>query len=331
MADRETDEYENPTISLAEIAGVLWNGRRIIFASCGICLLLGVLYLHIVRYEYTATLSVTAVQQSESNLASRLGAFSSLTSLAGINLTPGGGSTQFQLYVEALHSQMVADALAKRTDLMKVIFPKQWSDEKHGWVEPRSVTHDIINAVKDVIGIPVSPWKPPDGTALLTYLKREVSIDQDTKKLIVNITYSNKDPKFAVAFLNAVHQTTDNALRQKVLARTTQYIDYLSKTLPTVENTEHRQALIDSLSEQEKNRMMASANTAFAAEPFGATSVPSRPDIPIPSLVLFLAVMLGAVVGASLSFLAALGLLEGIVPRWRIFQVPRHEFGGIIR
>ena len=78
----------------------------------------------------------------------------------------------------------------------------------------------------------------------------------------------------------------------------------LSAQLGKVTIAEHREALAQTLSEQEKQRMAASSSAPYAAEPFGNATASPRPTSPRPILVLAASLMAGLLLGT----LAALGV-----------------------
>ena len=90
------------------------------------------------------------------------------------------------------------------------------------------------------------------------------------------------DKEFAMQLLRSLHQTADEMLRQRAIKRTTDYIAYLSGTLAKITVAEHRLAIAQALSEQEKAAMAARSGAAFAAEVLEqpwANSYPSSPSV----------------------------------------------------
>lgn len=288
------------TLDLKELFDSLWAGRWVLLACMVASFVVALVYLNTTTYKYTAQMKVTPVS-STSSVGSSLGGLSGLASIAGVNLAQGQGASPFQLYTEGLDSQVVAEALARRRDLMQVIFKSEWDERTQRFVEPeRGPVGRIVRGVKAVLGLPVYAWRPPGSAHLQLYLSERVMLTQNAKTSVATITYEDEDPRFAVKLLSAIHEELDESLRQKALARANLYIDYLSRQLQRVTLIEHREALAQALAEQEKMRMMASSRLAFAAEPFGAASSSLYPTSPKPIPVLVLAVMFGAAVGVGI-------------------------------
>jgi uncharacterized protein involved in exopolysaccharide biosynthesis len=304
-------------IDLLEVPIALWRNWRLIGACALIGLVVSSLYLHVATYRYTAELTVIPVQSSGGGAAGRLGGIADLASLAGVSLPKDQGFAQYQLYFEGIHSRSVADALSKRTDLMKVIFRSEWDEKTKSWRQPTSPLRPIVQAFKFILGIPNYDWQPPDGARLLLYMNSEIKVAEDPKKALATISFDHRDPKFAVAFLRALHDTVEGQLRQKALSVSRQYVSYLSEQLKTVTMVEQRQAIMNALVEQEKSVMMASSNAPFAAESFGDPTASYRPTSPVPILVLALGFLIGAAVGAGIAMFSLVRPLAfPALPEW---------------
>lgn len=291
-------------LTFLELTQILY--RRRLHLALGVVLILSIAigYLHLATYKYSAWLQLTATQQDGSSTKNGL---SGLASLAGFNLSMSGQSTPpFILYIEALKSRQVAEALSKDQNLMIIAFNNQWNDKENIWQEPESFVRPLVKLVKKILGIPVYPWEPPGGIEMESFLKENVEIKEDAKNPMVTISFSHPDARFAEEFLKNLNRITDEILRQRTLNRSEQYINYLTKTLPNVTIAEHRVALAETLSGQEKLRMMASSGVSFAAEPFGNVAVSQHPTTPVAWLVLLSSLIIGLILGVVLVIVAEL-------------------------
>ena len=147
-----------------------------------------------------------------------------------------------------------------------------------------------------MVGVPLRDWAPPGTPELQRWLSKRLSIAEDPKNGIARISLSDADPAFAVATLGKLNRLADDELRARELARTHDYIAYLARTMASVSLAEHRAALAATLGEQERKRMVAAADTAFAAELLGPIVAGDKPDTPNPAMTL------GAGLGGGLLF-----------------------------
>ena len=267
--------------------------------SVSIGVLVAAIYLHMATYQHTVSLRVTPAGNSRPSLPGGLGG---LASLAGVNLPSDSSQTSFELYLQGYYSREAADRLARDQKLMQAIFPREWSVSRQEWMEPKGIVRTIAQPIKSLLGIPARRWSPPAGARLQEFLDKNVNTSRNRDSDIVVISIDMEDPQLGSRLLWQLHKTIDEALRLRTLDRSSEYIDYLSNKLRTVTVDEYRQALVQTMAEQEKMRMMASSNLPFAAEPFGAPSASILPTKPNPPLVLLIGFLLGTLIGCVVAF-----------------------------
>lgn len=255
-----------------------------------------VIYLHNATYRYSVELRVTPTQQDMSSLANRFGG---LAAVAGINLGADKAVSPFDLYLEAMYSNEVAERLSRDPAMLRGAFPREW-DATHGrWVEPDSLIRPLVQGAEEVLGAPVVPWSPPNSRRFAEFLRKEVFVVRDNKRAIVTISTLQEDTGFGRALLVQLDAAVDQMVRRRALDRANAYVGYLSLKLSQVTLAEHREALAQALAEQERVRMMSSSRVAYAASPLGAPVVSLEPVKPKPIVILIMGFMAGAALGIA--------------------------------
>lgn len=290
-------------LSLGQLAAIFWHHRGLFLAIAVIPLLSALVYLHTATYKYTAEIKVAPPQSVATGLQNRLGGLGGLASLAGVDIGGQPGGQNFQLFSEGVYAHETASLLASEPSILRAVFSKEWDANRRKWQEPSGLIAAIKNFATDLLGIPGPHWSAPNALRLQEFISKNVDVVKDSKSPVVRIQFRHHDPRFAETFLNRLHETVDSGLRQRMLQRTDIYIRYLSAKLATVNIAEHREALAQALSEQEKLKMTASTGVAFAAEPFGQAIASRRPTYPNGPLVLAVALLSGLAL-ASLGTLA---------------------------
>jgi hypothetical protein len=306
MTQHQATDESGEAIDFREIFNRLWQGRTTIALTCAVSLVLGVLYLHVAIYTYTASLVLVPTQtQGQNGISSQLG---SLSSLVGIDFSNPQNVSPFTLYPDVMNSRVVGETFAARyPDLMHELFVDQWDDSRKSWRHPEGFMHDAIAAVKSIAGYPPQSWAPPSGADVQDVISKRVKTEIDNKKPIITVTFSHRDPLFARRFLQALHESTDLVLRRQTLDRSTKYSHYLEQELKKEHQADLRQVLISSFSQQEMLMMMSSSSTPFAAQPIGGAVSSMRPTSPKPIFVLLAAIAFGLFCGGS----------------WEYFGLPR--------
>jgi hypothetical protein len=285
-----------------EVAMALLNGWFLVLLGIAIGVMWTADNLKSTAYQYRAQMQVTQAQANGDTNQTALGSLASFAS-AGLPIAQNG--SEFRLYLDSLKTRDIADELAKDPAIMHTLFASEWDEATQSWHEPGISKPDAYyKEIYDAIGFPSVPWHAPDSESLQQTLGNLISIDQDPRRpYVATVAVTYYDPQFAIKLLNDLHKTADNALRQKTIRRTTEYIAFLNNLLSRVTVVEHRTSIAQSLSEQEKTAMIAQSGSAYAAEPFERPWVGSFPVAPRPLPALAEGVFFGALGGSLLAVL----------------------------
>lgn len=287
-------------LTLVDLLSALKRHKRIVALTPIVFLVLSIAYLHIAQQKYSVVLKVAPIDSSNVSVPGGLG---NLASFAGLSIPSAQESNSFELYLEGIKSRQAATAIAANQVLMQKLFVEEWDNTEPAWREPSGILRTLQSLAKAMFGFYDAPWQPPNGTRVAEYLENELRVLRDTSSPIVTISIDHRDPDLGREILIALHQSVDSALRQKELERTSSYINYLKVQTEGVAVTEYRQALNDIIIEQEKRRMVASSDLAFAAEPLEEPAISPKPTSPRPALVIILSLMLGSFAGVIIAFL----------------------------
>jgi capsular polysaccharide biosynthesis protein len=303
-------------LDLAALGRVLWS-RRVAFAfTVPAALVLAILYLNIVTHRYEVTLQLAPVERSQASQGS-LGA---LGAIAGLDLSNAGSSSDFKIFIAALQSHAAAEALATNSELLRRLYPREWSDVDHTWREPsHSLLHPVVRALVSGVGVPVETWEPPSANRLYRFLQQEIEITSSRDSPIVTLRLWHKDPDIAKTLLSDLVLSVDRFLRDRALRRADGYIEYLTRKLQQESVAEYRQSLLQNLTDQEKKRMMAAANVSYAAEVFSGPSASDVPVLPSAIATFVIAVLAGLIGGSVIAYYLHVSRREFSAPllkRW---------------
>ena len=293
---------------LKEVELVAKQSWRVILGGAAIGFIIAALYLQGAHYSYPVEMQVTTVQQtggSGGGGRSGMSQLSGLASLASIALPSAQNEVQFQLFIDSLYSRDLADDIAKNHDIMVAMYSSQWDPITQTWQPQYTGALGAIKLwVRDILGLaPTQPWHAPNGENIQSFLSKELVLEQDPRKpYIATLTLTSGSREISIRFLNLLVKTADERLRRRALDRARSYIDYLSSKLNTVTVSEHRDALAQSIAEQERYAMVASSGKPFAAEVFQSPWASGLPSSPLPRQVYLIWVTLGALTGLGFAF-----------------------------
>jgi uncharacterized protein involved in exopolysaccharide biosynthesis len=296
-ASEDKEVISRGVIDLRVLFAIARSEAATVLTILAIFLILSILYLHLADQKYAVRMVITPVaahsQKSGENLEE-------LSSLAGIDL--GGGSTsQFKLFVGALRSPFAAQSIADDQDLLKAMFPRDWSAAEGRWREHPSHLLPIVHWVEAALGWHVVPWSPPGVSRVFDFLQGELRVTPDPKSGVVALEIDSRVPNVAERILVTLNNVVDERIRQRDLARSTADISYLSQRLSEVTVEEYRRALVANLVDQEKTRMLASAPLSYVSDVLGKPMISSKPVSPLPVAVFVAAIILGGLIGLGVA------------------------------
>lgn len=310
-------------ITFGEIFAILWSGRKAILAAVVASLVLAVLWLRIAEPRYTASV-ILAEGGAEGGSAGLLDAVKLPFALPG-GLLQGGNSAPFQQFLFILHSPRLAERLDREHDLLRILAAGRWDEETQSWGPPSGAVAKLKGLFNVVVGRPAYP--PPTVDGIAGYLDKELLIEEVSDTDFRQVSLRHPDPEFAAQLVAWAFDGADQIVRQDALDRTQRYVTYLREQLAQVTNVEHRLALTQLLSEQQKQLMMLQVDLPYAVrvmQPVRVTTMPTEPRPKIVLAMVFLAALLlscGAVLVYHLAMKPSGWSLDRMRPRR-----PRHSY-----
>ncbi|OAI44860.1 hypothetical protein AYO42_00665 [Rhizomicrobium sp. SCGC AG-212-E05] len=297
---------------LKELELVAKQSWRLILGCAAFGFVIAALNLQGAVYTYPVEMQVTTAQSTggggggPSRSSGGFAQLSGLASLANIALPSTQNEIQFQLFIESMRSRDLANDIAKNHDIMVALYGDQWDPITQTWHEPPAGKMAGFKLwLRGLLGLaPTQPWHAPNGENIQGFLSSSLQLIQDPRKtymLTLKLTSGSRD--FSIKFLNVLVKTADERLRRKAVERAQTYINYLTAKLATVTVSEHRDALTQSLGEQERYAMVASSGKPFAAEVFQSPWASNLPESPSPRQTFLTWILLSAAGGTLFAFL----------------------------
>ncbi len=283
-------------INLQVVFEVLRGRAYFLLLAVAMAMTAASVYLHFATQTFQVRLEVISAT-NPSTSKSGLGA---LTSLAGISISDSE-NPKFQLFLGTLRSPMAAQLLARNQEILRGLFPNEWSNTRHAWREPPSTIRPIFHGLARALGIYVAPWTPPGPDRIFKYLKRNLAIIENEKSGVVTLQIDSDRPAVAANVLVALNNAIDERLREQDLSHSSADIDYLAHRLELVTVEDYRAALVRNLEEQEKAKMLATAPVPYVSDILGGPTISSGPVYPSPVAVYAVAIFLGGCVGLLLA------------------------------
>lgn len=275
------------------------SGWRVlaVFALAGVTLALGALW--VVPPEHTVVMIVgPTARVGSAAMGARIPVMAGRESALGA-AEPGPGDealSDYARYLELFGSGPVAERLAGDPAFLRSLFPERWSAEEGEWRPPPGLLPMVKRLLLALVGR--RDWVEPDAERVARALRDRLVIDMVRSGPMRRIALRHRDRGAGLEMLGRIAAATDAHLRAEAARRSAAQIAHVKARLAGVTVTEHRRALNDLLSDQERVAMMIEVDLPFAADPIQAPTASALPDWPNPVAVVPLSGLVGLLAGA---------------------------------
>jgi uncharacterized protein involved in exopolysaccharide biosynthesis len=272
------------SVTTRDIAAALWRRWWLLPVLVVSFLGLALTTLFGSRPVYIVEMAITPVTENEESLSGAIGGLSGLASLVGVSLPNGSMGTPFDELLDLLTSQRLADLVAEDHDLMVRLFRRRWNPETESWRPPAGPIASFSRSLREALELP--QIGDPGSDDVRRFLQSNLDVTQSDNGAVRYVELRGEDPVMARELLLMLYNAADQAIRQATLQRTSQQIAFLDSRLRTLAVAEHRAALTQLLSDQEKRLMLLQIDQPYAARIIDPPALPRLPIWPRPLLTL---------------------------------------------
>ena len=248
------------SFSIADIAKRAIRGWLFGLIGLVLGLAFGVYSIWTTPPTYTVTIGVLPVDSTgDVAIGDSGGALSALAGLIGMS---GGPVPKFTRFVSSLYATNVATIMDKKYDMVCLTF--HCNLKTHKWPRHDDFSTQVQRIMANVAHMP-DPDAPQTAKDLAAYTKARVDMVSDRTTHVLTLSMDSRDPKFAVFYLRALVQATNDFIRQEDRSVIYPYVDYLNSKLSTNLNVAQRDALSSLLLDQERRLMLTSVDVPYAA------------------------------------------------------------------
>ena len=287
-------------LELGEIFSVIWTDKLLIVGVTAIFILVSVCYALSIPNQYSATAVVTSTQGGGGGLASVMGRFGGLASLAGVDV--GGGSQKdAKIARQIMQSRGFIEKFIKENDLSAEVFAARGWDKKANRLIMDSRLYDTDTA----------QWLPdaanggsaePSGWQLYNRFSDMFSVSDDPVNGVISISVEYYSPQLAKELVDKLIIGINDHLKNQKLQKVNVNIQYLEAQIQKTSITEMKNVFYTIIEEQIKSKMLAEASPEYAFITVSPAMIPEQKSRPNRSLIC----IMGGIMG---SFLATLTVL----------------------
>ncbi|QWL58524.1 lipopolysaccharide biosynthesis protein [Aeromonas jandaei] len=300
-------------IDLRELFAALWRGKWQIVAStlvgAGIAVIFALSRPNIYRSE---ALLAPSTEQQGGGLAAMAAQFGGLASLAGVNLSGGGGPDKTAIAVEIGKSRQFLSHFIRRHQLEVPLMAVTKADKVTGeWVIDEDV-YDIASK-KWVREVPPGQSVEPTDWELIKAFRGITSISHDAKSGLVTVAVEYYSSESAKQWVDWLVTDLNEAMKLRDQADATRNIAYLKAQLEKTPVADMQKVFYQLIEDQTKTLMLTEVNQEYVFKTLDPAVVAEEKAKPKRALIAVLGTLLGGMLGVML-----------VLVRHAIGRPPRH-------
>jgi uncharacterized protein involved in exopolysaccharide biosynthesis len=271
------------SVSLTEVAGVLWARRNWVLITTVVVTGLAVAYAFFSTPVYRAAVLVQPVtdRSASSMISDLMGQAGGLASLVGLS---GLGEGEQNIAVPLLTSDQFLERFIVEEHLMPRLFASRWDEKRQQWRNPRKAP-TIARGIKQL-------------------QRKVIDVREDRRRKLVTITVEWRDRAEAAKWANILVKRVNEDTRTRAIEEARRSKIYLDRELAKTTIVELQRAINRLTEAQIKTEMMAQVRDDFSLRVIDPARVPDADDFVRPRRLLLIAG--GFVFGIALGMFLAL-------------------------
>lgn len=290
-------------IDLFEVIKIMWSSKLIIAIFLAVSLLLSTIYALSLKDTYTSTTLLTPTQQNSSS-ANSLGTYSSLASLAGINL-PSASPTNDVEAIEVLSSfKFFEESILPKIFLPDLMAFESWDANTNKITYNKSIWNP--NSEEWQRNITSKSRRPSTQESYEVFLEKHFSISRSLDTGFVTLSIDHQSPFVAKSWLEYIVTSINQVLREDQEERALRSIEYLSTTIKSTNIPEIKQGLSSLMLQEIEKLMLIESSSDYVFKTIDPPIAPEDKSKPSRVLICFIGLIIGLFLGVLYSLVREL-------------------------
>ncbi|HHQ4568330.1 TPA: Wzz/FepE/Etk N-terminal domain-containing protein [Aeromonas hydrophila] len=278
----------------------LWRGKWWIVASTLVGVVIAVIFaLSLPNIYRSEALLAPSTEQQGGGLAAMAAQFGGLASLAGVNLSGGGGQDKTAIAVEIGKSRQFLSHFIRRHQLEVPLMAVANADKATGELVIDEDVYDVASK-KWVREIPPGKSIEPTDWELVKAFRGIASISHDTKSGLVMVAVEYYSPESAKQWVDWLVADLNEAMKLRDQADATRNIAYLKAQLEKTPVADMQKVFYQLIEDQTKTLMLTEVNQEYVFKTLDPAVVAEEKTKPKRALIAVLGTLLGSMLGVMI-------------------------------
>ena len=289
-------EYE---IDLKEFFLIIWNRKILVTTITCFAAIISIFYSLSLSNIYTSS-AILAPSTAEDSLSSKLGGYSSLAGLAGINLPKDSGGKSNEAIERIKSYDFFVNEFIPNIEFKNLVAARKWNNVTNTIEYDKKIFSSMNNKWVREAKYPKLE-KPSNQEAFEIYTKL-LTITQDSKTSFIYMELEHISPSIAQKWLKLIIKNINNHMREidKELAKNS--IDFLNTSAKKTNLSEIKLAISKLAESQMQILTLAESNKDYVLKPISSPIAPEKKSKPSRAIICFFGTFLGFIISIFISF-----------------------------
>ena len=297
---KEHNSLSPDEIDFKQLFIQLWSRKKLILLTTLVFSIISIILALITPNEYQAK-TLLAPTNSETSLTSKLGAYSSLASLSGINL-PAESASKSDEAVERIQSfEFFSKHFLPFVKLEDIFAVKSWNAKDNKIKYDSSLFDDEKKVWVRDVSFPKQAT--PSEQEAYEKFKNNVNVNVNKTNSFVTLSVKHKSPYVAKDWLDIIIYNINESMRLEDIELSKSYIDFLNESQNSTNVQSLREVASQLLESQMQTLMLASSNEAYIFKIIDSPVVPEEKFSPNRPLIVIIGTIFGVIFSIFFVFL----------------------------
>jgi LPS O-antigen subunit length determinant protein (WzzB/FepE family) len=287
-------------INLKELFLVLWSKKILIISITTIAAITSVSYSLSLPNIYTSN-ALLAPTTSEDSLANKLGGYSSIAGIAGINLQGNSGGKATEAIERIKSYDFFVNYFIPNIEFENLVAAKSWTSSNNTIVYDNKIFKKINNQWVRKAKYPIQS-KPSYQEAYEIYNKI-LLISEDRKTSFISMSIEHPSPNIAKKWLNLIIYNINNHMRELDKAVAKNSIDFLTVSAQNTNLSQIKAAITKLIEGQIQILTLAEVSKNYVFKPIASPIAPEKKSKPSRAIICILGTFIGLFIGVILSLM----------------------------
>lgn len=285
-------------IDLSGIFNIIWDRKYLIISLTSVFGVLSIIYSLFLPNVYTSS-ALLAPSNGDQSLSSKLGGYSSLAGLAGVNISNDADLKTTEAIERIKSFEFFSNYFLPNVNLEDIMAVKKWIPEKDTLVYKNRIYDSNEKKWVRKASFPYQTI-PSDQEAFEKFIEDVLVVREDKQTTFLQLSISHKSPHVAKHWADIIIKNINESMREIDKRSAQEAIDFLNESTQSTNVQSLKEVTSRLLEDQMQILMLASSEEAYVFKTIDSPISPEEKTSPNRLLIIMLITFFGGILSVIL-------------------------------